>query len=69
MARASDRRFVVPARILSLLPPWVNFFGVSNDALNISTTAPGGLRRFTAPGLCLGLFLQLSISALRPHYE
>ncbi|MCC6538894.1 MAG: hypothetical protein IT162_15175 [Bryobacterales bacterium] len=69
VARASDRRFVVPARILSLLPPSVNFFGVSNGALNISTTAPGGLRRFTAPGLDLGLFLQLSISALRPHYE
>ena len=68
-ARASDRRFVVPARILSALPPTTSFFGLSNGALNISTTTPGGLRRFTAPGLDLGLFLQLSISAIRPTYE
>jgi uncharacterized protein (TIGR03437 family) len=69
VARATDRRFVVPARILSLLPPSTSFFGVSNGALNISTTSPGGLRRFAAPGLDLGLYLQLSISAIRPTYE
>jgi uncharacterized protein (TIGR03437 family) len=68
-ARASDRRFVVPARILSALPPTTSFFGLSNGALNLSTTTPGGLRRFTAPGLDLGLYLQLSISAIRPTYE
>ena len=69
IARAADRRFVVPARILSLLPASTSFFGVSNGALNISTTSPSGLRRFAAPGLDLGLFLQLSISAIRPTYE
>ena len=69
VARAADRRFVVPARILTLLPPTTSFFGVSNGALNISTTSPGGLRRFPAPGLDLGLFLQVSISAIRPTYE
>ncbi len=69
IARASDRRFVVPARILSALPPTITIFGLSNGALNISTTSPGGLRRFAAPGLDLGLFLQLSISAIRPVYE
>ena len=69
VARAADRRFVVPARILALLPPTTSFLGVSNGALNISTTSPGGLRRFPAPGLDLGLFLQVSISATRPTYE
>ncbi len=69
VARAADRRFVVPTRILSLLPASTSFFGVSNGALNISTTSPGGLRRFAASGLDLGLFLQLSISAIRPTYE
>lgn len=69
LARAADRRFVVPSRILSLLPTTTSFFGLSNGALNISTTSPGGLRRFTAPGLDLGLFMHLSISAIRPTYE
>lgn len=69
VTRAADRRFVVPARILSLLPPSTSFFGVSNGALNISMTGPGGLRRFPAPGLDLGLFLHLAISAIRPTYE
>ena len=69
VARAADGRFVVPARILTLLPPSTSIFGVSNGALNISTTAPGGLRRFPAPGLDLGLFLHLVISAIRPSFE
>lgn len=69
VARATDRRFVVPARILMLLPPSTSIFGVSNGTLNISTTAPPGLRRFPAPGLDLGLFLHLAISAIRSSYE
>lgn len=69
VARASDGQFTVPARILTLLPPSTSIFGVSNGALNISTTAPGGLRRFPAPGLDLGLFLHLAISAIRPSFE
>lgn len=69
VTRAKNRRFTVPARILKMLPPSTSFFGVSNGALNINATSPGGLRRFEAPGLDLGLFLQLSISAIRPSYE
>lgn len=69
VAHAGDGEFRVPARILSLLPPSTSIFGVSNGALNISTVTPGGLRRFTAPGLDLGLFVQISISAIRPLYE
>lgn len=69
VTRAANRRFTVPARILKMLPPSTSFFGVSNGALNINATSPGGLRRFQAPGLDLGLFMQLSISAIRPNYE
>jgi hypothetical protein len=69
VTRAADRRFAVPARILSLLPPSTSFLGISNGALNISMTGPGGLRRFAAPGIDVGLFLHLAISAIRPVYE
>lgn len=66
---AGARRFTVPARILSQLPPSTQIFGIPDGALNISTTNPGGLRRFSAPGLDLGVFIHISISAVRPFWE
>ncbi len=68
-ARAGDRRFVVPARVLALLPASTQIFGIPNGALNISTTAPGGTRRFVAAGLDQGLFVHVAISAARVAYE
>ncbi len=69
LARAADKRFVIPARILSNLPPSTSFFGIPNGAFNISTTTPGGLKRFQAAGLELGVFLQIGISATRASFE
>ncbi|MEZ5354780.1 MAG: hypothetical protein R2762_19275 [Bryobacteraceae bacterium] len=67
--RAGDRSFTVPARVLSLLPESSQIFGIPNGKLTLVTTAPGGLRRFAAPGLDLGIFIHIAISSIQPFYE
>ncbi|MFN7920778.1 MAG: hypothetical protein U0Q16_11810 [Bryobacteraceae bacterium] len=66
---ADAGRFVVPSRIVSLLPVSGQIFGIYDGALNLSTTNSGGLKRFQARGLDLGVFIHISISAVRVAYE
>ncbi|MEZ5401276.1 MAG: hypothetical protein R2729_16520 [Bryobacteraceae bacterium] len=67
--RAGDRAFSVPARVLAHLPESSQIFGIPNGKLTLVTTAPGGLRRFSARGLDLGVFIHIVISSIQPFYE
>jgi hypothetical protein len=55
--------------VLALLPESGQIFGIPDAKLTLVTTAPGGLRRFTAPGLDLGVFIHIVISSIQPFYE